>query len=114
MVRLYKCAEKLNRSILGNTQLMANSIQQLRATFGDSLPPYRPRRLSAESEVFCADSWEMVSAASSAADIWAPKRRSGGSSSSRSQGAAHKPCNDQDVPMPIAESGAMRQKRRSR
>jgi len=33
---------------------------------------------------------------------------------SRSHGAAHRPCNDQDVPIPIADRGAMRQKRRSR
>jgi hypothetical protein len=42
-------------------------------------------RLSAASAVFCADSREMVSAASSAADTCAPNRRTGGSSSSRSQ-----------------------------
>ena len=31
-----------------------------------------------------------------------------------SHGAAHSPCSDQDVPMPMADSGAMRQKRGSR
>ena len=34
-------------------------------------------------------------------------------STSSSHGAAHRPCSDQEVPTPIADSGAMRQKRGS-